>query len=87
MSNLATAIKAALFARDVRSKHLHHHHKSTAFDLQAMALPRRVPWTSQEEYEEVFGLLFASNGDLNAQRRAVDRVRDLEEAFALIAEL
>lgn len=52
-----------------------------------MALPRRVPWTSQEEYEEVFGLLFASNGDLNAQRRAVDRVRDLEEAFALIAEL
>lgn len=52
-----------------------------------MALPRRVPWTSQEEYEEVFGLLFASNGDLNAQRRAVDRVRDLEEAFALIAKL
>ena len=47
--------------------------------LQAMALPRRVPWTSQEEYEEVFSLLFNSNGDLNAQRRAVDRVRDLEK--------
>lgn len=49
-----------------------------------MALPRRVPWTNQEEYEEVFSLLFSSNGDLNAQRRAVDRVRDLEWKEPLI---
>lgn len=41
----------------------------------AMALPRRVPWANQEEYEEVFSLLFGSNGDLEAQRRAVNRVR------------
>lgn len=44
-----------------------------------MSLPRRVPWSSQEEYEEVFSLLFSSNGDLEAQRRAVDRVRDLQK--------
>lgn len=43
-----------------------------------MALPRRVPWASQEEYEEVFSLLFGSNGDLEAQRRAVNRVCELK---------
>ena len=44
-----------------------------------MALPLRVPWTGPEEFEEVFGLLFASSGNIAAQQRGVDRVR-----FALI---
>jgi hypothetical protein len=47
------------------------HHKQQLWLIEpVMSLPRRVPWANQEEYEEVFG----SNGDLEAQRRAVNRV-------------
>jgi hypothetical protein len=51
-----------------------------------MSLPRRVPWSSQEEYEEVFNLLFSSGGDLDAQRKAVDRVSGKLEDFTLKSE-
>lgn len=46
---------------------------SAHLDLR-MALPRRTPWRSFEEFEQVFGLLFASQGDPGAQRRGINRV-------------
>lgn len=39
-----------------------------------MALPRRTPWRSFEDFEQVFGLLFASGGDPVAQRQGISRV-------------
>ena len=40
-----------------------------------MSLPRRVPWPSADEFEAVFNLLFASNGEPNAQWQGIQRVR------------
>jgi len=39
-----------------------------------MALPRRTPWRSFEDFEHVFGLLFASQGDPAAQRQGISRI-------------
>lgn len=44
--------------------------------LQAMVLvPRRVAWATPEEFQLVFSYLFTSEGDLQAQRHAINRVR------------
>ncbi|ORY52195.1 Las1-like-domain-containing protein [Leucosporidium creatinivorum] len=37
--------------------------------------PRRVAWATSEEYQMVYGCLFASDGDQAAQRYGIDRIK------------
>lgn len=41
----------------------------------ARPLPRRQAWSSAAEFNQVFDLLFSSNGDASSQRAAVDRLQ------------
>lgn len=48
--------------------------RSTSAADMVVVPPRRVAWATSEEYQMVYGCLFASDGDQAAQRYGIDRV-------------